>query len=343
MTTRLPSPRLRIKTLSLAIGLGLAGSLSGLPLASAAEIHNTQARDYSIGAGPLANVLAQFAAQSGVLLSFDTQLLANRQSPGLQGRYSVDQGFAQLLDGSGYSLIATGNGGYTLAPVATESDALQLGATTVTSVQSAPTDTYAGGQVARGAQLGVLGNQAIADVPFSVTSYTAQTIRDQQARTVGDVLLNDASVRQSNGFGNFSQVFIIRGLPLNSDDLAFNGLYGITPRQIVGTEALERVELFKGSSAFLNGVSPQGTGIGGSVNLQPKRAEDTPTRSVSLDYSNSSRVGGQLDLGKRFGENNEWGARITSPSAKVKAPSKTNTGARCWPAWPWITAAIACE
>lgn len=310
MTTRLPSPRLRIKTLSLAIGLGLAGSLSGLPLASAAETQNTQTRDYRIAAGPLANALAQFAAQSGVLLSFDTQLLASRQSSGLQGRYSVDQGFAQLLNGSGYSLIATGNGGYTLAPVATESDALQLGATTVTSVQTADTETYAGGQIARGAQLGVLGNQAIADVPFSVTSYTAQTIQDQQARTVGDVLLNDASVRQSSGFGNFSQVFIIRGLPLNSDDVAFNGLYGITPRQIIGTEALERVELFKGSNAFVNGVSPQGTGIGGAVNVQPKRAEDTPTRSVTLDYSNASRVGGHLDLGKRFGEDNQWGARV---------------------------------
>ncbi|MDP0947453.1 Plug domain-containing protein, partial [Klebsiella pneumoniae] len=56
-----------------------------------------------------------------------------------------------------------------------------------------------------------------------------------------------ASVRQSSGFGNFSQVFTIRGLPLNTDDIAFNGLYGVLPRQIITTEALERVELFKGT------------------------------------------------------------------------------------------------
>jgi iron complex outermembrane receptor protein len=307
---RRTSPRFRIKALSLAISLGLAGTLANSPTALAAGSQATQARDYAIGPGPLANVLAQFAAQAGVPLSFAPHLLDNRQSTGLHGHYGVDDGFAQLLAGSGYSLIATGNGGYTLVPVATQSDALQLGATTVTDVASADSDTYAGGQVARGARLGVMGDQAISDVPFSVTSYTAQTMRDQQALTVGDVLLNDASVRQSNGFGNFSQMFIIRGLPLNSDDIAFNGLYGVLPRQIIGTESLERVELFKGSNAFLNGVSPGGSGIGGSVNLQPKRAEDTPTRSVTLDYTDASRVGGHLDLGKRFGENNEWGARV---------------------------------
>jgi iron complex outermembrane receptor protein len=40
---------------------------------------------------------------------------------------------------------------------------------------------YAGGQVARGGRLGVLGNQDFMDVPFSITSYTAQAIQNQQA------------------------------------------------------------------------------------------------------------------------------------------------------------------
>jgi iron complex outermembrane receptor protein len=56
------------------------------------------------------------------------------------------------------------------------------------------------------------------DVPFSVTAYTEKLIRDRQAETVGDVLLNDASVRQASGFSNQAQTFMIRGLPLNGDD-----------------------------------------------------------------------------------------------------------------------------
>ncbi|WP_249672731.1 TonB-dependent receptor [Pseudomonas abieticivorans] len=299
----------RLRCTALTLAMGLAG-VTVMACSQAAQ-SPPSVQHYGIGPGPLGHVLAQFAAQSGVPLSFDPALLNNRQSQGLQGDYSVDQGFAALLDGSGFSLIGAGNGGYTLAPVVAQGAALELGATNVNGLLLTQDQaTYAGGQVARGAQLGVLGNQSIQDVPFSVTSFTAQTIRDQQAQTVGDVLLNDAAVRQSAGFGNFSQVFIIRGLPLNSDDIAYNGLYGVLPRQIVDTEALERVELFKGPNAFLNGVSPQGSGIGGSVNLQPKRAEDTPTRSVTLDSTSASQVGGHLDLGKRFGEDNQLGARV---------------------------------
>src|SRR5690606_3919590 len=38
---------------------------------------------------------------------------------------------------------------------------------------------YAGGQVATGGGLGMLGNRSAMDTPFSQTSYTAKTIQDQ--------------------------------------------------------------------------------------------------------------------------------------------------------------------
>jgi iron complex outermembrane receptor protein len=297
-----------LKALSLAVALAAIAPLQNAQAEEAAP--SSAARSYTLAPGPLGNVLAQFAALSGVPLSFDSTLLNDQQSPGLQGSYSAQSGFAQLLQGSGYTLQGTSANGYTVVPQAS-GDALELGATTISGEESgAQADTYAGGQVARSARLGVLGNRSISDVPFSVVSYTSKTIADQQARTVGDVLLNDASVRQSSGFGNFSQVFTIRGLPLSTDDIAFNGLYGVLPRQIITTEALERVELFKGPNAFVNGVSPSGSGIGGSVNLVPKRAEDTPTRSVTLDYASDSQTGGHIDLGQRFGEDNRFGARV---------------------------------
>jgi iron complex outermembrane receptor protein len=295
---------------ALSLAVALVVSLPMHAALAAETVQNSAARSYDIAPGPLGDVLAQFAALSGVPLSFDARLLNDRRSPGLRGSYTAQSGFAVLLQGSGYTLQSAGDNGYTLAPAAS-GDALELGATNIdASAIGAAGETYGGGQVARTARLGVLGNRSINDVPFSVVSYTSKAIADQQARTVGDVLLNDAAVRQSAGFGNFSQVFTIRGLPLQSDDLAFNGLYGILPRQIVNTEAVERVELFKGPNAFLNGVAPQGSGIGGSVNLVPKRAEDTPTRSVTLDYTSDTQVGGHLDLGQRFGEDNRFGARI---------------------------------
>ncbi|MNG92612.1 Ferrichrome receptor FcuA precursor [compost metagenome] len=173
-----------------------------------------------------------------------------------------------------------------------------------------PPEVFAGGQLARGGQMGILGNQDMMDVPFTMTSYTSQLIQDQQAEDIGDVLLNDPSVRQSFGFGNQSQVFVIRGLPLNGDDVAFNGLYGVLPRQMIATDAVERVEVFKGPNAFLNGASPTGTGLGGNVNLQPKRAGDTPTRRYTQDISSDGRLGEHLDIGQRFGADNRFGVRL---------------------------------
>ncbi|KAB0516983.1 TonB-dependent receptor [Pseudomonas extremorientalis] len=194
-----------------------------------------------------------------------------------------------------------------------ETGTLELGATTVSADAPAPgalPPVYAGGQVARGAQLGVLGNQDIMDVPFSMSSYTEKLIRDRQAETIGDVLLNDSSVRQASGYANQAQTFMIRGLPLAGDDMSFNGLYGILPRQIMSIDALERVEVFKGPNAFINGVTPTGSGIGGGVNLQPKRADDLPLRRFSTDISSDGRVGEHLDIGQRFGEDNQFGARV---------------------------------
>ncbi|KAI2669321.1 TonB-dependent siderophore receptor [Pseudomonas sp. TNT3] len=202
---------------------------------------------------------------------------------------------------------------YAAEPAENNGKALVLDDVNVNAQAPSPSalpPVFAGGQVARGGQLGVLGNQDIMDVPFSVSSYTEQLIQDQQAEDVADVLLNDASVRQASGFANQSQIFMIRGLPLTGDDISYNGLYGVLPRQIISTDALERVEVFKGPNAFINGVTPTGSGIGGGVNLQPKRASDVPLRRFTTDINDEGRIGQHLDLGQRFGEDNRFGARV---------------------------------
>lgn len=86
------------------------------------------------------------------------------------------------------------------------------------------TKSYAGGQVARGGRVGLLGNQDVMDTPFSTTAYTSELIQDQQARSVADVVQNDPSVRVARGFGNFQELYVIRGFPVGSDDTAYNGL-----------------------------------------------------------------------------------------------------------------------
>ncbi len=173
---------------------------------------------------------------------------------------------------------------------------------------------YAGGQVARGGRVGIFGNLDMMDTPFAGTSYTAEFILDQQARGVADVLLNDPVVRAARGFGNFQEVFIIRGFPAFSDDMTYNGIYGILPRQYVATEFLERVELFRGASAFLNGAAPGGSSLGGIVNLVPKRAPEEALTRLTLGFENDGHGYGALDMGRRFGPESRTGVRVNLAS-----------------------------
>lgn len=272
------------------------------------------ALEFDLPAQRLDAALTDFAEQANVRLLYDASLTqGGRQAPALKGDYSVAEGLQMLLQGSGLSYQIDPQGTVTLVPLSQGADSLELGATTVSGQADGRLDLpveYAGGQVARGARIGMLGNQDMQDVPFSAASYTSELIRNRQARSLGEVLASDPAIRQSNGFGNFSQVFVVRGFQLYTDDIAFNGLYGILPRQIISTEAVERVEVFKGANAFLNGVAPGGSGVGGAINVVSKHAEDTPTRSITLDYASGSRTGGHVDLGRRFGEDNRFGARV---------------------------------
>lgn len=172
------------------------------------------------------------------------------------------------------------------------------------------TPSYAGNQVARGGRVGLLGNQDIMDTPFSTTAYTSELMRDQQAKSVADVLQNDPGVRLARGFGNFQELYMIRGFNVYSDDMSYNGLYGLLPRQYVATELLERVEVFRGASAFLNGAAPNNTAIGGTVSVLPKRAGNEPLSQVMLGANSGGGYEAAVDLSRRFGDDQASGLRL---------------------------------
>ncbi|WP_459205467.1 TonB-dependent receptor [Pseudomonas sp. MLB6B] len=169
---------------------------------------------------------------------------------------------------------------------------------------------YEGGQVARGGRVGILGNKDYMETPFTSTSYTNQLIQDQQAHSVADILQNDPSVRIARGFGNFQELYMVRGFPLYSDDIAYNGLYGLLPRQYVASEFIERVEVFRGASAFLNGAAPGGTGIGGAINILPKRAPNAPLTRLTAGVEDRGFGTVAADVARRFGEGDQFGVRV---------------------------------
>lgn len=326
------APTFKVKVLNLAIGCALAGLVSVAVLApspalAAEPASSTASQEYAIPAGRLSDVLAQFAATSGVALSFDPQMLAGLRSNGLQGRYSVREGFDHLLASSGYQLVSAGSGGYSLHQVMTESGAMTLAPVTVTgsAISSSREElppAYAGGQVARGGRLGILGNRDMMDTPFSQTSYTSKLIKDQQVNNIVDALGNDPSVQSLPASAGHTQ-FAIRGFGVGADTFLFDGLPGLSQVSNLGvysSAAVERVEILRGPSALLNGAAAATGTVGGSVNLVPKRADDIPLTQLTTNYVSNSQVGGHADIGRRFGEDNKFGLRLNGLAESGDTP-----------------------
>ncbi|MCX7319350.1 MAG: TonB-dependent siderophore receptor, partial [Hyphomicrobiales bacterium] len=168
---------------------------------------------------------------------------------------------------------------------------------------------YAGGQVATGGTLGLLGSTSVMNSPFSTVNYTSQLIEDQQARTAADTLINDASVRLTTGGNGFDDTFSIRGFAVPSGDVGFNGLYGLVSSNRVPAQIIERIELLKGPGALINGIAPGGS-VGGGINILSKRAGEIPFTRLTPVFMSAGNYGLQLDTSRRFGSNNEWGVRF---------------------------------
>ncbi|WP_432381254.1 TonB-dependent siderophore receptor [Duganella sp. P38] len=269
-------------------------------------------RNYNIAAGPLEDALNRFGRASGIMLSFVPELTAGLRSDGLQGQHTVDQGLGKLLAGSGLEAARQPNGSYLLrraaasaAPADAKLQAIQVRA--ATDVPAAP-----GGQVARAGRLGLLGNVDVMDAPFNQTSYTAKLMQDQQVRGLMDVLENDPSVRNSSPVDGEADIIMVRGFEMFGREIMINGIAGLGDNRGAMIEAVDRVEVLKGPSALLNGVSPWGSSVGGSINYVLKRAEDTPTAQFTGSFASQSQLGAHFDLGRRFGEHKQFGARINT-------------------------------
>lgn len=281
----------------------------------ATELAQAASRVFDIQAQPLAGALTAFGQQSGLQVSVDSAILTGITSPGVNGALEPEQALGRLLAGTGIIWYATDAKTVVLEKPTAEG-ALMLGPVTVeggisaTSTIGQPPPAYPGGQVARGARLGALGNRDVFDVPFSVTPFTRDLIDNQQARTVVEVLRNDPSItiNQNANAGGTDDVFNIRGFLSSSFATTFDGLPGLNFRQ-PSLEQIERVELFKGPNAFLNGSAGFLT-VGGVVNLAPKRATDEPVTDVTARYLSDSLFGGHADVGRRYGSENQFGIRF---------------------------------
>ncbi len=169
---------------------------------------------------------------------------------------------------------------------------------------------YASGKVSKTSSMGMLGDKGFMDTPFNTIGYTEKQIQDQHAKDISDVIsASDPSVFTSGETGLNKESFKIRGFSSDIGDVMFNGLYGIAPYYRSSPEMYQRIDVLKGPASLLNGMPPNGS-VGGSINLVTKRAQATPITSFTGTYLSDSQFGGHIDIGRRFGSNDQFGIRF---------------------------------
>lgn len=171
-----------------------------------------------------------------------------------------------------------------------------------------------GGYVNTGYEGGILGAQKIKDTPFAVTSFTQKTIQNYSDPTqpLPSVLVNTPSVRTTAS--TFYDDFSIRGIKLNGYQLYLNGIPGLFEQGTTPTNFVSRIDVTSGPAMETN-LATSSESAGGLVNLVSKKAEATPVSDVTLGFSGKSTFTKQLDFGRRFGDNQEWGIRVNALSS----------------------------
>ena len=307
----------RISALGMAALLSVAGPApaeTSAPAKAASEARIA----FEIPAQPLQSAVTAFGLQAGYQIAVDQATLSGLWGNAVRGRYTPAAALGRLLADTGVTYELIDKNSATLlaeAPAAEEAAPEPLPPLSVEGEPAAGRfpysdlpEAYEGGQVARGGRVGLLGNQDIFYVPFNVTNYTSELIENQQARSVRDIVRNDPSARQIYGEQAPIERVTIRGFlnPLGAEH--YDGLPGLTGNRAT-IETVERVEIFKGPNALLNNGKG---GVGGIINLIPKRPLDTPLTRLTASYDYKSRLGAHIDLSRRFGSEAQFGARLNA-------------------------------
>jgi len=326
----------------IAAAIVAVGSLLAIELPAQAQspkvTHEAQAgrsASYNIPAQPLAQALTAFGQQAGVQLAVGAAVVAGKTSTAISGLMTAEQALQRLLTGTGVSYRFTSPTSVTIFGGPDTGGVVPLDPV---QVQGYPVPAqamidnlpppYAGGQVATGGQFGLLGNRPVMDTPFNTTNYTAQKVQDQQAKTVTEALIDNPSVRSVFTDGTPADHAIrVRGFPMAAGDIAYGGLFGLLPSSTVMAEAAERVELLNGPSAMLFGMAPGGS-VGGTLNIIPKRAADEALTQFTASYISSAQFGIAADIGRRFGNDKQFGVRFNGVFRDGQGPISLNTDER---------------
>lgn len=264
---------------------------------------------YQVQAGPLNDVLINFAAVSGVKVSFESALFNGIRSNGLIGSYTVKQGFDILLAGTSYRADYTQNG-YVLTR---EQDSVALPSVNVLAdgleQATGPVEGYIATRSSTATKIDV----AVEDMVQSVAIVTADKMEMQGANRIGEALAYSSGINVAPWGGQQQwDWFYIRGFDAYNPGIYLDGLQmrnnGNWGMWQVDSYSLERIEVMKGPSSVMYGVN----GPGGVINLVSKRPTTFAQREIVFELGNNQHKQLAADIAGPMDERGEWLYRATA-------------------------------
>jgi iron complex outermembrane recepter protein len=168
---------------------------------------------------------------------------------------------------------------------------------------------------ARTSQVGAFRDADILDVPMTINVIPRKVLDLQEAQGLYDALKNTAGVARSQVNGTAADNLSIRGIAIdNRTSYRLNGGLPVNNLVEMPLEDKERVEVLKGSSALYYGF----TSPAGVVNLVTKRARPEPITSLSLGGNEFGQYILHADIGRQFGDRQEFGVRVNVAGGEVR-------------------------
>lgn len=271
--------RFRTHLLARALRVAVLGAAFGvtLPVMSVHAASVATVQSYAVPAGPLNQVLNQFAQQAGVLLAYDPALAAGKNSTGLQGSYRVDQGFQHILGDSGLVAQYSADGSVTLVPQAAQ-------ASVPVTVAAPPKNEQI--IVTSPPNTALKLDVPLSETPRSVSVVTDTQIQERDAKKIDQALRYSAGILATPyGPDNKAEWVTIRGF---SDQSRFqNGLATLNEDGFYGQQlepfGVERIEVLKGPASVLYGQNPPG----GLINVITKRPTRLPQGQIEVEYGSN--------------------------------------------------------
>ncbi|EPL03383.1 TonB-dependent receptor [Pseudomonas sp. CF161] len=294
------------------LNLTLGGSLSIMTMVPHGWAQSVaEQAAYDIPAGPLGTALSQFAAASGVTLSFGSQQTAGLTTQGLKGNYSLEGGFAHLLSSSGLQVRQEGVRRYSLVKQQ-EAEVMELDATTISAnglgATTEGSGSYTTGTMQTATKL-ALSNR---ETPQSVTVITRQRMDDQNMKTLEDVLKGTPGISMTKD-GPQRPTFYARGFAvenLTTDGLP-NDLSHYLSRDMNSSPDMaifDRVEVVRGATGMMQGSGNPSAGI----NLVRKRPTATGQLSITGSAGSWDDYRTEIDASNALNESATLRGRVVA-------------------------------